>query len=55
MNSDIRKKLSEDLNIDIMENLAPVGIFDDGTKEEVFPDGEDLWKLANRGYNPSTF
>ena len=55
MNSDIRKKLSEDLNVDIMENLAPVGIFDDGTKEEVFTDGEDLWKLVNRGYNPSTF
>jgi hypothetical protein len=33
--------------------LAPVGIFDDGTKEEVFKDGDDLWKYVRNGYIPS--
>ena len=53
-NSDIRKRLSEDLNVSIEEDLTPVGIFDDGRQEEKFFDGEDLWSLAtNRGYNPT--
>lgn len=55
MNSDIRKKISEDLNIEIEESMSPVGIFDDGTKEELIRDGDDLWRLVNKGYNPSTF
>ena len=55
LNSDIRKKLSEDLNVNIEESMAPVGFFDDGKQEELVRDGDDLWKLVNRGYNPSTF
>jgi hypothetical protein len=53
---DVRKKLTEDLNISIDEDLTPVGIFDDGVKEEKINDGEDLWSLVkDRGYNTSTF
>ena len=55
LNSDIRKRLSEDLNVNIEENLTPVGIFDDGIKEEPYFDGEDLWSMVKKGYNPSTF
>jgi len=55
-NSDLRKKLTEDLNVSIDEDLTPVGIFDDGVKEEKINDGEDLWSLVkDRGYNTSTF
>jgi hypothetical protein len=54
-NSDIRKRLSEDLNVSIEESMLPVGLYDDGTKDEVFRDGDDLWTLAKKGYTPSTF
>lgn len=54
-NSDIRKRLSEDLNINIEESMLPVGLYDDGTKDEVFREGDDLWSLAKKGYTPSTF
>jgi hypothetical protein len=54
-NTDIRKRLMEDLNISIEENVLPVGIYDDGTKDEVYREGDDLWTLAKKGYTPSTF
>lgn len=54
-NSDIRQKLSEDLNVNIEESITPVGIFDDGKQEEKYFDGEDMWSVVkDRGYNPST-
>ena len=52
-NSNIRETLLESLNTEIEDDLAPVGIFDDGTKEEVFKDGDDLWKYVRNGYIPS--
>jgi hypothetical protein len=35
------------------EELTPVGIFDDGRKEEVIVDGNDYW--TEKGYHSSTF
>jgi hypothetical protein len=54
-NSDIRQRLSEDLNVNIEESITPVGIFDNGIQEEKYFDGEDMWSVVkDRGYNPST-
>ena len=54
-NSDIRQRLSEDLNVNIEESVSPVGIFDDGLQEEKYFDGDDMWSVVkDRGYNPST-
>lgn len=51
IDTDIRKKISEDLNVSI-EELTPVGIFDDGKQEEKYYDGEDIWSLAkDKNYN----
>ena len=54
-NIDIRKKMLEESSMLVDEDLAPVGIFDNGLKEEVHIDSStgDVW--STRGYNPSTF
>lgn len=54
-NSDIRKRLMEEHNLNLEEEIAPVGVFDDGRQEEKYTDGEDLWTVQERGYLPSTF
>jgi len=54
---DVRKQLLKEQNMLIDEELTPVGVFDDGRKEEVEVDSGDIWSksgLADR-YPPSTF
>ena len=52
-NIDIRKVLLEEENMLGDEQLTPVGFIDDGQREEVIVDGDDIW--STRGYNTSTF
>lgn len=54
-NIDIRKKMLEESNMLVDEDLSPVGIFDNGLKEEVHIDSHtgDVW--STRGYTSSTF
>jgi hypothetical protein len=40
-------------NMMVYEDLTPVGVFDDGQKEEVTVSNGDIW--TERGYTPSTF
>ena len=47
-NIDIRKVLLQENNMYAEEDLAPVGIIDDGRKEEVTVDSGDVW--SERGY-----
>jgi len=47
-NIDIRKVLLQENNMYAEEDLAPVGIIDDGRKEEVTVDSGDIW--SERGY-----
>ena len=51
-NIDIRKVLLEENNLYAEEDLAPVGIIDDGRKEEITVDSGDVW--TERGYISST-
>lgn len=54
---DVRKQLLKEQNMLIDEELTPVGVFDDGRKEEVEIDSGDVWSnsgLSDR-YPPSTF
>ena len=52
---DVRKLMLAEQNMLVDEDLAPVGIIDDGKREEVTIDREnnDIW--TERGYTPSTF
>jgi len=53
-NGDIRRRLVEEQNLLVEENIAPVGIFDDGIKEEVIEDGNNRWSFVqDRGYPSS--
>jgi hypothetical protein len=52
-NIDIRKLMLAEQNMLSEEELTPVGIFDDGRKEEVIVDGNDYW--SEKGYHSSTF
>jgi hypothetical protein len=55
-NSDIRRRLVEEQNLLIEENIAPVGIFDDGRIEDVEDNSGDRWSyVSDRGYPSSTF
>ena len=47
-NIDIRKVLIEEQGLSNEENLTPVGIIDDGRKEEVLVDSGDVW--SEKGY-----
>ena len=51
-NIDIRKILIEEQGLLNEENLTPVGIIDDGRKEEVLVDSGDVW--TEKGYLSST-
>jgi hypothetical protein len=51
-NIDIRRVLLQENSTFDEENLTPVGIIDDGRKEEVINDGKDIW--STQGYS-STF
>ncbi len=51
-NIDIRKVLLEEQNMLGEEELTPVGIIDDGRKEEVIVDSGDVW--TERGYYTSS-
>ena len=51
-NIDIRKVLLEEQNLLGEEELTPVGIIDDGRKEEVIIDSGDVW--TERGYHTSS-
>ena len=54
-NSDVRQRLLEERNIQMEEELLPIGILDDGLEEEKHFDGEDLWTATKRrGYLSST-
>jgi len=52
-NIDIRKVLLQENNLYAEEDLTPVGIIDDGRKEEITVDSGDVW--TERGYISSTF
>jgi hypothetical protein len=47
-NIDIRKYMLEENNMLVEEDLTPVGIIDDGRKEEYVHDGSDIW--SEKGY-----
>jgi hypothetical protein len=51
-NIDIRKLMLAEQNMYFEEDMAPVGIFDDGRTEEVIVDNGDVW--TERGYLSST-
>ena len=54
-NSDVRQRLLEERNIQMEEELLPIGILDDGLEEEKHFDGEGLWTVTKRrGYLSST-
>ena len=54
-NSDVRQRLLEERNIQMEEEMLPIGILDDGLEEEKHFDGEDLWTATKRrGYLSST-
>jgi hypothetical protein len=54
-NSDVRQRLLEERNLQMEEEMLPIGILDDGLEEEKHFDGEDLWTAAKRkGYLSST-
>ena len=50
-NIDIRKLMLSENNMLDDESLTPVGIFDDGRKEEIIVSGDDIW--SERGYTSS--
>ncbi len=52
-NIDVRKLMLAEQNMMVYEDLTPVGVFDDGRKEEVTVSNGDIW--TERGYTPSTF
>jgi hypothetical protein len=55
-NSDVRQRLLDERNLQLDEEMLPVGEINDGLQEEKEFDGKDLWStVADRGYLPSTF
>jgi hypothetical protein len=52
--SDVRQKLIEERNLQLEEEMLPIGELNDGLQEERESDGKDLWvNVRNRGYLPS--
>jgi len=58
-NSDIRQRLMEEHQLKLEDEVAPVGVFDDGRQAETFIDtNDDLWTVSDsmhRGYIPTNF
>jgi hypothetical protein len=55
-NSDVRQRLLDERNLQLDEEMLPIGEINDGLQEEKEFDGKDLWStVADRGYLPSTF
>ena len=56
-NIDIRKMMLEEQNMLGDEDLAPVGIIDDGRPEPVIDSGGTIWQddVRSRGYISSNF
>lgn len=53
--SDVRQRLLEERNLQLEEEMLPIGELNDGLEEEKESDGKDLWStVSNRGYLPST-
>lgn len=50
---DVRKLMLAEQNMLVDEQLTPVGVFDDGRKEEVTVSNGDIW--SEKGYISSTF
>ena len=50
---DVRKLMLAEQNMLVDEQLTPVGVFDDGRKEEVTVSNGDIW--SEKGYLSSTF
>jgi hypothetical protein len=52
-NIDVRQLMLAEQNMFIEEDLTPVGIIDDGRREEVLVDTGDVW--TEKGYLSSRF
>lgn len=50
---DVRKLMLAEQNMLVDEQLTPVGVFDDGRREEVTVSNGDIW--SEKGYTSSTF
>ena len=54
--SDVRKRLLEERELQLDEEMLPIGELNDGLEEEKTFDGADLWTtVQKKGYLPSTF
>lgn len=54
--SDVRKRLQEERNLQLEDEMLPVGELDDGQQPERDFDGEDIWtSVKTRGYLSTTF
>ena len=54
-NIDIRRVLLAEQNMLVEEDMAPVGIIDDGREEPVVDSGGEFWsEISNRGYTSSS-
>ena len=54
-NIDIRRVLLEEQNMLVEEDMAPVGIIDDGREEPVVDSSGEFWsEISNRGYTSSS-
>jgi hypothetical protein len=50
-NSDVRQRLLDERNLQLEEEMLPIGELNDGLEEEKESDGRDLWTtVRNRGY-----
>ena len=50
-NSDVRQRLLDERNLQLEEEMLPIGELNDGLEEEKESDGQDLWTtVRNRGY-----
>ena len=50
-NSDVRQRLLDERNLQLEEEMLPIGELNDGLEEIKESDGKDLWTtVSNRGY-----
>ena len=53
--SDVRQRLLDERNLQLEEEMLPVGMLDDGLEEQKEFDGQDLWSsVKDRGYLTSS-